>query len=365
MAMKIIGIVSGKGGVGKTTTVTNLSVVLARDYKKRVLAVDGNILAPNLGLHFGIYHYSKTLTDVVRGTLPVEEAIQAHPCGVHILSATPSVLRSSDIAVDFRALLRSLKDYDYVIVDTAPSPSPAGFPSQGLSPILELSEEILVVTNPDYPSVVDAKRAIEVAKTSRVQIRGVLLNRYRRGRWGLSPMDIQYVCEVPVVSVIPERDEVGRSISSGVPVVLGLPRSPAAIEFRRLAAFLQGEHYTEGWRESLANFLWYRRRVSIEARLRRAPVPPLPAYRETPPAAALRPPEHEVPVVERPLMAPPEVVPPPPPSIRLEELEKERDQVAALLSTLEKQRERGYLPEAVYQKLKGRAEARFRDISRK
>ena len=48
-----IGILSIKGGVGKTTTVVALGAAFAQQDKK-VLIIDANFSAPNLGLHLGI-----------------------------------------------------------------------------------------------------------------------------------------------------------------------------------------------------------------------------------------------------------------------------------------------------------------------
>ncbi|HDD45868.1 MAG TPA: septum site-determining protein MinD, partial [Candidatus Aenigmarchaeota archaeon] len=50
---KIISVVSGKGGVGKTTLVANLGVALA-SIGKNVLLIDGNLSGANLGLHLDI-----------------------------------------------------------------------------------------------------------------------------------------------------------------------------------------------------------------------------------------------------------------------------------------------------------------------
>jgi len=50
--MKTITILSGKGGVGKSSITASLSIVLAKKYK--IVAVDCDVDAPNLGLLFGI-----------------------------------------------------------------------------------------------------------------------------------------------------------------------------------------------------------------------------------------------------------------------------------------------------------------------
>ena len=49
---KIIAIVSGKGGVGKTTSAINLGVALNK-FGKNVVVVDANLTTPNIGLHLG------------------------------------------------------------------------------------------------------------------------------------------------------------------------------------------------------------------------------------------------------------------------------------------------------------------------
>ena len=45
---KVLGVISIKGGVGKTTLVSNLGASLANDFKKKVLLIDANFNAPNL-----------------------------------------------------------------------------------------------------------------------------------------------------------------------------------------------------------------------------------------------------------------------------------------------------------------------------
>ena len=58
---KTIGVISLKGGVGKTTAVVALGSALA-DFGKKVLLVDGNFSAPNLGLHLDLFDTEKTIS---------------------------------------------------------------------------------------------------------------------------------------------------------------------------------------------------------------------------------------------------------------------------------------------------------------
>lgn len=56
MKGKILGIISGKGGVGKTTTVANLGVALVNEFGKKILVLDGNIITANLNLHLDLVY---------------------------------------------------------------------------------------------------------------------------------------------------------------------------------------------------------------------------------------------------------------------------------------------------------------------
>ncbi|MBI4363007.1 MAG: AAA family ATPase [Euryarchaeota archaeon] len=274
--MRIIGVVSGKGGVGKTTTVTNLGISMAQEFNKRVLVVDGNLVAPNLGFHFGIYHYTRTLSDVLMRECNVEEAIQVHPSGVHVLPAVLTPLSVRAAAVHLERVLRGLGQYDVILVDTGPGVEREMFP------VLEVSDEVIVVTSPDYPAVIDAKRTIEMAAQSHVVVKGVEVNRVRREKGELTPSDIQYVCETPVVGVVPERREVRRSIAAGIPLTQVAPRSPAAVEFRRLASLLLGVPYSAEFGDRLRNLFWFRQRAAIDRKLRQVSIPPAPKPREAP-----------------------------------------------------------------------------------
>src|SRR3989338_3468593 len=74
---KSIGIISIKGGVGKTTISSALAVDLANNFGKKVLLVDANFSAPNLGLHMDIVEPGRTIHHVLDNKARVQNAI--HP----------------------------------------------------------------------------------------------------------------------------------------------------------------------------------------------------------------------------------------------------------------------------------------------
>ena len=56
---KFLGIMSAKGGVGKTTTALNLAVSMA-SFNQRVVLIDGNLSTPHLGLHLNFFNNINT-----------------------------------------------------------------------------------------------------------------------------------------------------------------------------------------------------------------------------------------------------------------------------------------------------------------
>ena len=83
-------IVSGKGGVGKTTTAVNLGAALNK-IDEDVVIVDTNLTTPNVGLHFGAPIVPVHLNHVMQGRAGIEEAIYEHESGTKIVPASLSL----------------------------------------------------------------------------------------------------------------------------------------------------------------------------------------------------------------------------------------------------------------------------------
>ena len=62
---RFITLVSGKGGVGKTTTAINLGQALT-DMGKKVVVVDANLVTPNIGIHLGVMNPEGTINKFLR-----------------------------------------------------------------------------------------------------------------------------------------------------------------------------------------------------------------------------------------------------------------------------------------------------------
>jgi septum site-determining protein MinD len=250
---RIISVLSGKGGVGKTTLVSNLGASLVKR-GKNVIILDGNVTTPNLSLHLGIPFYPVTLHDVLNKKAPIEAAIYNHESGLRIIPASLSYEAVKDIDMDkFQAtLLKLLGKADIVIVDAA-----AGLGREALAAI-NVADDLIVVTNPELPAVTDALRTIKIAEEKGTKVLGVVVNRIRGLRHELSLNEIKSILEVPIIAAVPEDLAVPRSIAKRLPVVHHKPKSKASLEFQRLAAKIVGEPWIaikkKGWMERL--FFW-------------------------------------------------------------------------------------------------------------
>ena len=126
--MRKIAIVGFKGGIGKTTTCVNLGAALAlRGH--RVLLIDTDTQA-NLAVSLGITEYKKSLADVlIRKVSATECIINARknldllPSSLNLFKAQQRMVLEMAREEIFEELFTDLDNYDYQLLDCAPSVS--------------------------------------------------------------------------------------------------------------------------------------------------------------------------------------------------------------------------------------------------
>jgi flagellar biosynthesis protein FlhG len=156
---KILAVTSGKGGVGKTNVVANLSASLS-DMGKRVVVLDADFGLANLDVLLGLtprYHLGHFLF----GDKTLAEIMVQGPKGVRIIPASSGLQRMSELTVAQRnQLVESFtnfdRDTDYFIIDTA-----AGI-SRNVIHFLVLAHEVIVVSAPEPTAIVDAYAVIKI-----------------------------------------------------------------------------------------------------------------------------------------------------------------------------------------------------------
>jgi septum site-determining protein MinD len=225
----VLGVFSAKGGVGKTTSVSNLGAALAQKLKDKVIIVETNMTASNLGLHLGMVDSSIVVQDVVYGRVKISDAIVKTDYGLHVLPG--SVAFTEEIgSIDLRPLMEELKKkYQIIILDSAP-----GFALEVLAS-MKVCDEILVCCQPQIPAIAGTLQTFRMADRLKLPIFGVIITRITKKRYEVSISDIKRTLGWPTLVEIPEDEMVPESVTRGAPVVLYAPNSPAAFEYRRLA----------------------------------------------------------------------------------------------------------------------------------
>lgn len=233
---RIISIISGKGGVGKTTSAINLGVAL-NQLGKNVIIIDANLNTPNIGLQLGAPIVPITLNHVLKGKATVEEAIYEHSSGTKIIPASLSVKELTKFNVKKLPLIAlELKGLaDFVIFDSA-----AGFGEEAIETI-NAAHEIIVVTNPEMPAVTDALKAVKVAKELGKEVKGVIVTRYQNAKYELPLSSIKSMLEIPIIGIIPEDKAVKEALTKRDAVVHTHPRSKVSKKYHAIARKVAGE----------------------------------------------------------------------------------------------------------------------------
>ncbi len=126
--MRKIAIVGFKGGIGKTTTCVSLGAGLALR-GRRVLLIDTDTQA-NVSLSLGIHDYRKSLADVLIRKAQARECILRARPNLDILPSSLALFKAQQRMIlemareeIFVEIFADLTDYDYHILDCAPSAS--------------------------------------------------------------------------------------------------------------------------------------------------------------------------------------------------------------------------------------------------
>lgn len=229
MAGQVFAIASGKGGVGKTTTVVNLGVILRRS-DHSVALVDADLGMANLGPMLGVTG-ELTLHDVLSGRATLDDALVEEAPGFAVLPGSGSLTDYAD--ADPRNLgdvLDTLAEsYDFVLVDTG-----AGMSHEDVLP-LGLADGVLLVASPDPAAIGDTRKTAELADLAQGDIAGLVVTKAD------SDTDAKHVASqigVDLLGVIPYDPTVRDSTASGRPLEATDPDTPAARAYRELASRL-------------------------------------------------------------------------------------------------------------------------------
>ncbi|MBI5871501.1 AAA family ATPase, partial [archaeon] len=195
--VKIIGIVSAKGGVGKTVTTCNLGIAFASKFNKKVIIMDCNLTTSHISLYLGmnLNHYSITLNNVLRNEARLEQAVYYYPFGLGIVPTSTELKDLINVEIsDLKTMIKeTFIGHDIVLLDAAPCLGREALIT------LQTSDEILFVANPTIPSVVDITKCLEVLKELKANPVGIVLNRVKNHKYELNEREIERLTGLQVI----------------------------------------------------------------------------------------------------------------------------------------------------------------------
>jgi ATP-binding protein involved in chromosome partitioning len=239
-----IVIISGKGGVGKSTVAANLALALARDDGHQVGLLDADIDGPNIPKMLGIEDYN--VTGFNNRFIPVN----VKP-NLGVISMA-FFLPDKDSPVIWRGPLKSgaIKQFlgqvdwgslDYLVVDLPPGTGDAPL---SVAQLIKNVSGAIVVTTPQDVALLDSRKAVNFARKLSVPVMGILENmsgfvcpycgkqvnlfKIGGGERAAREMGVPFLGSVPLDPGIVESGD------SGMPFVESYPDSPATKSFLKI-----------------------------------------------------------------------------------------------------------------------------------
>ena len=264
---KVIGVVSGKGGVGKSTVSANLALALAHE-GARVGVLDADIYGPSQPKMLGAS--GQPVSADGKTMEPMESlGLQINSIGFMIEEDDPMIWRGPMAAGALQQLITQTnwhdldylivagavkqfwtdvvwKDVDFLFVDMPPG---TGDIQLTLSQQVPLTGAV-VVTTPQDIALIDAKKGLRMFQKVNVPILGIIENmsvficphcgevEHIFGEGGAKRMSEQY--GVPLLGELPLSAKIREQADSGLPTVAAEPDGKEALMYREMAMKVAG-----------------------------------------------------------------------------------------------------------------------------
>ena len=236
---RVLLVASGKGGVGKSSVTTNLSVALARRGRD-VAVVDADVWGFSIPRMLGVQHPPVVIDQML--VPPESHGVRCISMGFFAAEDQPVIWRGPMLHKALEQFLTDVfwDDPDFLVIDLPPG---TGDISLSLSQFLPRSE-VYVVTTPQPAAQRVAQRAAFMAQKVNLEVKGVIENmswftgddgkRYELfGSGGVA--DLAAELDVPLLAQLPLVPELRQGGDDGRPIAAVDPESEAGAAFHTLA----------------------------------------------------------------------------------------------------------------------------------
>ena len=247
-----IVVISGKGGVGKTTVAVNLAMSLA-SIGLRVGILDVDITGPNVNKMLGISPEIRPRVDPdAKKFYPVDGPLNTKVVSMAFLlqdSDTPVIWRGPMKMGAVRQFLGDAHwgELDYLICDLPPGTSDETLDILQLIP----DENVIVVSTPQEVAIMDARKTIAMSKTMNRYVLGIIENMsgfkcphcneyidlFPPGGAEKASKDFN----IKFLGKIPFEVEVGQQGDQGLPFILKYPDRESTKAFKAVVAKIREE----------------------------------------------------------------------------------------------------------------------------
>ncbi|MCL2226244.1 MAG: AAA family ATPase [Oscillospiraceae bacterium] len=216
---KVIAVVSGKGGTGKTTSAAAISSCLAA-LGKKTLCIDFDAGLKNLDLalcmtDFAVMDYM----DVLKGDVELVEACSESPqISDLFFIAAPTVFNQEDEDAEaLKAMFDEVRqEFDFCIID---APSGVG---KGFRQAITNADMSIIVTTGELPAMRDAQHAASIicemgAKDVRLLVNRVIPKNLKRIKTTVD--DLIDTVGAKLIGIVPEDKSVFRALHAGSPLI--------------------------------------------------------------------------------------------------------------------------------------------------
>jgi pilus assembly protein CpaF len=238
----LIGVIGGKGGVGKSVFTANFAMALLNELRTQVLLIDAD--SKSIGDQNFLLGQKpiKTLKEITNmssslSATPLNQLVNSHPSGLAYLGAVRGPEEKLDVNPE--GLMRQIeffsRQFKFIIVDLGNDIGPLQ------NAFLLEATACFIITTPEVLVVAQTQRLVNdmLSATFPRDMFQLVINKVSPS--GISPQDISNSLRLPAMGLIP-HDEVTTQISiqKQTPFVLSQPKSPITNSYYEVVRRITG-----------------------------------------------------------------------------------------------------------------------------